>query len=126
MTTFSCGGNRRKELKQIYTDIKGIAWVGGAVGNSKYGGFLVKDLLIDSGFNLEEIKGKHLIAVGADTDFQGVAYQVSIPIKDILDDRNEIMLAYEMNGKPIPIDHGFPLRLITPGYIGVRSAKWVT
>ena len=35
------------------------------------------------------------------------------------------MLAYEMNGEPIPKVHGFPVRMVSPGYIGVRSAKWV-
>lgn len=35
------------------------------------------------------------------------------------------MLAYELNGKEITMDHGFPLRLISPGYIGVRNCKWV-
>ena len=35
------------------------------------------------------------------------------------------MLAYEMNGADIPAVHGFPVRMISPGYIGVRSAKWV-
>jgi len=36
-----------------------------------------------------------------------------------------VILAYEMNGKPLPIDHGYPLRLIVPGFIGVRNCKWV-
>jgi len=35
------------------------------------------------------------------------------------------MLAYEMNGKEIPKVHGFPVRMLSPGYIGVRSAKWL-
>lgn len=43
----------------------------------------------------------------------------------ILDPKNEVILAYEMNGEPIPLDHGYPLRLIVPGFIGVRNAKWV-
>ena len=43
----------------------------------------------------------------------------------VLDPRNEVILAYEMNGESIPLDHGYPLRLIVPGLIGVRNAKWV-
>lgn len=50
---------------------------------------------------------------------------MSIPIDDALDIKNEVMLAYEMNGKEIPKVHGFPVRMLSPGYIGVRSAKWL-
>lgn len=43
----------------------------------------------------------------------------------VLDPLSEVILAYEMNGKPIPIEHGYPLRLVIPGTVGVRNAKWV-
>ena len=42
-----------------------------------------------------------------------------------LDPKNEITLAYEMNGQDLPLAHGYPVRLICPGIIAVRSAKWV-
>ena len=38
---------------------------------------------------------------------------------------NEFILAYEMNGDPIPADHGFPIRLIAPGVVGARNVKWL-
>ena len=50
---------------------------------------------------------------------------MSIPIEDALDPTRKIMLAYEMNGKDIPAVHGYPVRLVCPGFIAVRSAKWV-
>lgn len=63
--------------------------------------------------------------MGYDADFQGKHYEVSIPIDDALDPRNEVLLALKMNGADIPAVHGYPVRMLSPGYIGVRSAKWV-
>lgn len=48
-----------------------------------------------------------------------------MPCEFALDPLNEVMLAYEMNGEPLPKEHGFPIRMISPGCIAVRSAKWV-
>jgi len=43
----------------------------------------------------------------------------------VLDEENEITLAYSMNGEDLPREYGFPLRVVVPGHIGVRSCKWV-
>jgi DMSO/TMAO reductase YedYZ molybdopterin-dependent catalytic subunit len=51
-----------------------------------------------------------------------ITYARSIPFKKA----HEVLLAYQMNGKDIPIDHGFPLRAIVPGYFGMSSVKWLT
>lgn len=48
-----------------------------------------------------------------------------MPIEDALDPKNEMILAYKMNGEEIPAVHGYPVRMLCPGYIGVRSAKWL-
>jgi len=58
---------------------------------------------------------------GADAPYDG-----SVPIELALDPRRPVMLAYEMNGAPVPRDHGGPVRAIVPGSIGARSVKWVT
>ena len=42
-----------------------------------------------------------------------------------LDPRAGVLLAYEMNGAPLTPDHGYPLRLVVPGHIGVRQCKWL-
>ena len=47
----------------------------------------------------------------------------SLSVKDALDDR--ILLAYEMDGKPLALEHGFPLRLIVPGWYGIAWVKWL-
>jgi len=43
----------------------------------------------------------------------------------VIDPKNEVILAYEQNGEELTQDHGFPLRLIVPGFCGVRNAKWI-
>jgi len=48
----------------------------------------------------------------------------SIPLNKAI--RPEVLLAYEMNGDPLPPEHGFPLRVVVPGYIGARSVKWLS
>ncbi len=51
-------------------------------------------------------------------------YERSLPIADAM--RDEVLLAYEMNGAPLPPQHGFPLRLVVPGWYGMTSVKWLT
>jgi sulfite oxidase len=43
----------------------------------------------------------------------------------VLDPLSEVIIAHTMNGEDIPLEHGFPLRLVIPGTVGVRNAKWV-
>lgn len=50
---------------------------------------------------------------------------MSVPCEYALDPLNEVMLAYEMNGEEIPKEHGYPIRMVSPGMIAVRSCKWV-
>ena len=51
-------------------------------------------------------------------------YAVSVPWRKVRQNE-EVLLAWEMNGKPLPKMHGYPLRVVVTGYIGARSAKWV-
>ena len=51
-------------------------------------------------------------------------YAVSVPWRKVRQNE-EVLLAWEMNGKPLPKIHGYPLRVIVTGYIGARSAKWL-
>jgi sulfite oxidase len=70
---------------------------------------------------------KHLEFIGADTYFkknQVYNYAVSVPWRKVRQNE-EVLLAWEMNGKPLPKIHGYPLRVVVTGYIGARSVKWL-
>jgi sulfite oxidase len=71
--------------------------------------------------------GAHLEFFGADTYFKKgnvYNYAVSVPARKMK--INEVLLAWEMNGEPLPAIHGAPLRVVVMGYIGARSCKWLT
>lgn len=63
---------------------------------------------------------------GSDADLTGSTYGASIPVSKALDPRGDVLLAFEMNGKPLSRDHGSPLRVIVPGVAGCRSVKWLS
>ena len=77
------------------------------------------------GYDLAKIRGKHLIAEAWDTDVTGKHFEVSIPVEHVLDPLNEVIVAYEQNGKELDLDHGYPMRLVVPGAVGVRNVKWL-
>ncbi len=128
MAAVVCAGSKRKAIQTKFPTVKGLKWTNGAIGNTMYTGVLMRHVLLDvMGLKEEEIKGKdlQLIGIAYDADFQGKNYEVSIPLDIALDPANEVMIAYEMNGEPIPAVHGYPVRMVSPGYIGVRSPKWL-
>lgn len=101
-------------------------WGMQAVSQSSWSGCLVSDIISACGGY--KYGAKELIFTGSDTGVVNgkvVQYQMSLNIEndDILDDS---FVAYEMNGQPIPLKHGFPVRLICPGYYGQYSVKYLT
>lgn len=120
-----CTGNRRDQMKVNDENLltKGLKWKGGAIGNGIWEGVSLRDILIDYGYrSKKDCKGLHLIVYGYDKDFQGTPYNISIPLEDAYE---RAMLATKLNGEDIPHDHGYPVRLIVPGFYGVRNVKWV-
>ncbi|XP_053998364.1 sulfite oxidase, mitochondrial isoform X1 [Hylaeus anthracinus] len=117
-----CGGNRRSEMAQE-KQLKGLSWGVGAVGNATWTGARLCDVLED--LEINEDNYDHVQFEGYDLDPSGTPYGASIPISRALDPRADVILAYEMNGQPIPRDHGFPIRVIVPGVVGARNVKWL-
>lgn len=60
-----------------------------------------------------------------DMDTTSNLYTASIPLSKAVNKDGDVLLAYEMNGQPIPRDHGFPIRVIVPGTVGARNVKWL-
>nr|XP_037867145.1 sulfite oxidase isoform X3 [Bombyx mori] len=120
-----CAGNRRSEMNEQVKPVKGIGWMGGAISNAVWGGVYLRDVLLYSGVDPEDTKGKHVIFTGADIDATGVNFSTSIPLDMAMNPSSGILLATTMNGHPLPPDHGRPLRVVVPGAPAVRSVKWL-
>jgi DMSO/TMAO reductase YedYZ molybdopterin-dependent catalytic subunit len=112
---FECGGNRGPGIYQ------------GLIGNAHWVGVSVRDLLLEAGL---KPNGVEVVFYGTDMGVENVrdtdvevSFGRSMHFEDAL--RPEVMLAYEMNGEPLPLYHGAPVRLLVPGWYGVCNVKWL-
>ncbi|XP_077339546.1 sulfite oxidase, mitochondrial [Lithobates pipiens] len=124
IVTLQCAGNRRSEMSAV-KPVKGLDWGIAAISNAAWAGALLRDVLLDAGYTEDTPKALHVHFEGLDKDLTGTKYGASISFQRAMNKQNEVLLAYEMNGEPIPKDHGFPLRVIVPGVVGARNVKWL-
>jgi sulfite oxidase len=119
VSVLECAGNGRAFYKP---GIPGMQWTGGGVGNARWRGVRLADVLKKAGL---KPTAKNVLFNGADTPPGTMPdFMRTVPVKKSLDP--DTLLAFEMNGEPLPVSHGFPLRLIVPGWAGDNSVKWVT
>src|SRR6478735_7936381 len=125
VTTHECTGNGRSFFAtQQGTPASGTAWTLGAVGAVAWEGVRLRDVLRHVGLDPDAVSVQ---ATGLDANYVtgGVDYGAirrPFPIAKALDDA---LLAWGANGEPLLPDHGYPLRLVLPGWIGVASIKWL-
>jgi DMSO/TMAO reductase YedYZ molybdopterin-dependent catalytic subunit len=126
LTAFiECAGNGRSFFtSQQGQTVSGTAWQLGAVGVARWRGVRLATVLERAGLSAAAVD---VLPRGLDADFvdQGVnlgRVRRPLPIAKALKD---VLLAYEMNGEPLPPDHGFPVRLVVPSWIGIASIKWL-
>ena len=117
-----CGGNGRAGFRP---PARGNQWTLGAVGCAEYTGVRLKDVLADAGLDTSAV---YVAYYGEDPHLSGNAGDVPIsrgvPIEKALNEWT--LLAWEMNGVPLPAQHGFPLRLVAPGFPASVCGKWLT
>lgn len=118
--TLECAGNGRARLHPRPVS---QPWLVEAVGTAEWTGTPLAPLLAEAGLADDALE---VVFTGADHGVErGVAqdYQRGLPLAEAL--REEVLLAYEMNGAPLPVQHGFPLRLVVPGWYGMAHVKWL-
>jgi DMSO/TMAO reductase YedYZ molybdopterin-dependent catalytic subunit len=112
---FECGGNRQQDIYQ------------GLIGNAKWGGVRLRDLLNKAGV---QDAGIEVVCYAADTGKENIrdtdveqSFARSMHIDDAM--RADVLVAWEMNGAPLPDYHGAPVRLLVPGWYGIANVKWL-
>jgi DMSO/TMAO reductase YedYZ molybdopterin-dependent catalytic subunit len=119
--TMECAGNGRVHVEP---HVVSQPWLLEAVGTARWRGTPVAPLLEEAGVRDGAVE---VLFTGLDRGVEGgeeQAYERSLPVSSLLE--GEALLAYEVNGVPLPPQHGYPLRLVVPGWYGMTSVKWLS
>jgi DMSO/TMAO reductase YedYZ molybdopterin-dependent catalytic subunit len=119
--TMECAGNGRARIEP---HVVSQPWLLEAVGTARWRGTPLAALLEEAGIREGAVEA---LFTGLDRGVEGEeeqSYARSLPLAEAL--RDDVILAYEINGIPLPPQHGFPVRLLVPGWYGMTSVKWLS
>lgn len=120
--TLECAGNGRSFLQPR---VEGVQWRAGAVGHAEWSGVPLRYLLDEAGLKPEAVE---IVCEGADAGTEPgcsapMRFARSLPLEKAL--HSDTLLVTRMNGELLEPSHGFPVRLLVPGWYGVASVKWL-
>lgn len=117
-----CSGNGRTRFSEMFP-VSGVAWGHGGVANVHFTGVPLSALLEKHGVNISR-EATFVTAEGKDLRQQGAVqeFEHTLPLADCL---ARSILALKLNGEPLPVIHGGPVRFVTPGYYGAMQIKWL-
>jgi DMSO/TMAO reductase YedYZ molybdopterin-dependent catalytic subunit len=118
-----CAGNSRASVQP---PIEGLLWDHSGVSSARWKGVMVREMLGRAGV---KETAREVLFEGADHGQEygssgETRFAMSLPMEKALDD--DTILAYEINGEALTPEHGYPLRLLVPGWFGMASVKWLT
>lgn len=117
--TMECAGNGRANVPKRW---RSQPWMYEAVGTSEWTGTPLRNVLEMAGLEPDTVE---VSFVGIDSGFDKVLHEYGRSLKPDMALNEDVMLVWAMNGAPLLPQHGFPLRLIVPGWYGMASVKWL-
>ncbi|KAK2794540.1 hypothetical protein FQN52_008121 [Onygenales sp. PD_12] len=126
LCALQCAGNRRHTMRTKLKEVVGLDWMDGAVMNCAWRGPRLRDVLERAGVRADNKGGMHVVfecnLLPCEDDSY---YGGSIELWRALEEDREVILALEMNGKPLQPSYGYPVRVVVPGVAGARWVKWL-
>lgn len=121
--TLQCAGNRRAGFLAVRAIPGEDPWRGGATSTARWTGVLLADVLAAAGLRATAAHVEFAASDVSELADPPQPYAGSVPVAKAC--AGAVLLAWGMNGQPLPAVHGAPVRVVVPGWIGARSVKWV-